>query len=289
MAEDPVAVGVDPQATLPRGTIDMHVHASPDVQPRLLDAREAAQAAERVGMAGIVLKDHHLPTTDRAYLLNQKFSKLRVYGTLALNRTVGGLNPEAVAAALGHGVRMLYFPTQHAGHWLRARGLSEAGLGALDPEGRLLPPVYEILDLLAGRPVVLNTGHLSPRESLALIREARARGIERILVGHASNPAIGYTVEEQREAVRMGALIEHAYVSAAPHSSFPAPLSAMLGQVRELGASACVLSSDLGQVGNPSPVEGLAHFAQAAREARFSESEVETMLVHNPAWLLADG
>src|SRR5258708_9204475 len=78
------------------GGIDIHVHSDPDVFNRSLDDFEVARIAARKGMRGIVLKNHVATTADRAALISRAVPGLEIWGGIALNRAVGGVNPAAV-------------------------------------------------------------------------------------------------------------------------------------------------------------------------------------------------
>ncbi len=54
-----------------QGIIDDHAHSDPDNQPRRLDGLELAKEAKAEGMRGAVLKNHQMPTTQLAYMVNQ--------------------------------------------------------------------------------------------------------------------------------------------------------------------------------------------------------------------------
>jgi hypothetical protein len=64
-----------------KGAIDVHLHAGPSVFPRLMDAVEAAEAARAAGMRGIVIKHHHTPTVDRAYLVHRAVPEVEAAST----------------------------------------------------------------------------------------------------------------------------------------------------------------------------------------------------------------
>jgi len=94
-----------------RGGIDLHVHAAPDAHDRKTDCLELVQKARECGMAGVLIKDHVTLTSDRAYILNKIHPDFKVYGSLVLNYTVGGLNPTAVEGAVQLGCRVVFMPT----------------------------------------------------------------------------------------------------------------------------------------------------------------------------------
>ena len=56
--------------------------------------------------------------------------------------------------------------------------------------------------------------------------------------------------------------------------------------IRKVGPEFCILSSDLGQQGNPLPPDGFGAFLVALRGKGFSVQEVERMAKQNPARLL---
>ena len=102
------------------GAYDLHVHTSPSVFPRMEDGFELVQEADAAGMAGVMLKSHYEPTALRAELINRHSGcKAQVYGGLALNWPVGGLNIYAVENALRAGARIIWMPTRDAQNSLR--------------------------------------------------------------------------------------------------------------------------------------------------------------------------
>lgn len=86
-----------------KGVIDMHVHSNPDLRLRAYDDFELMEAGIRVGARAIVIKTHQGTTMDRAYLCNRHnrivhgdTNDFTMYGSITLNRVLGGINPKAV-------------------------------------------------------------------------------------------------------------------------------------------------------------------------------------------------
>jgi len=79
-----------------KGAIDLHVHTVPDSGPRSVDALELARIAKRYGMRALLFKNHHTQTASLAYLVSQAVPGIEAYGGIALNNTVGGINPNSV-------------------------------------------------------------------------------------------------------------------------------------------------------------------------------------------------
>ena len=103
------------------------------------------------------------------------------------------------------------------------------------------------------------------------------------------------TVAQQREAASMGAFIEHAYQNTLQGSGAaiesmrkwrPTTPKEFADAIRAVGAARCVLSSDLGQIGNPPHVEGLRAFVAALREQGISNDDLGLMTRTNPATVL---
>lgn len=288
----------DIAADVLRGAIDIHVHAGPDIYERKLDCIELVNQAIAKGMAGVLIKDHNTTTGDRAYILNRLFPECNVYGAMACNPPVGGISPAAVETAIGLGCCMIFMPTyssrNHITKWgphpalAYAPSSPQAGLSVINETGKLSRETSEVLRLIAEKDVILGTGHLSVEETMILLRSAREANVKRMLVTHASLKLIGMSTGRQMEAVRLGAFIEHSFVAASTFlsESERTPLDEMAYQIREVGHENCVMSTDLGQQKNPSPVTGLETFIKEMLVLGFKEAEVSKMVQENPKALL---
>jgi hypothetical protein len=276
--------------------LDLHVHSWPCLFPRLQDDLDLAASYQAARFAGFALKSHHESTASRAYLLGQLFPELTVVGGITLNRPVGGLNPSAVAACLATGGRIVWMPTidaqahreaagsqdPHAGH---LEAPSQPGLSILDPDGRLLASVLEILDLIREADAVLATGHLSAGEVAALVPAAREWGVERVIVTHPLFRPPGLGLDALAELVQSGVYAEFTYTTSSPMWNH-ATLAETRLAIGRLGAERCILTSDAGQRHNPAGPEGLRVFAQSLYELGLTEAELDLMLRRNPRQLL---
>src|SRR4249920_3041950 len=100
---------------LVRGAYDLHVHVAPDVMRRRVTDVQLARRCWDAGLAGFVLKSHYVPTAERAAVVNEALGgEVQVLGGLALNASVGGMNPLAVEIAAREGARILWMPTVDA-------------------------------------------------------------------------------------------------------------------------------------------------------------------------------
>src|SRR5208282_5540904 len=89
-----------------QGAIDMHAHTAPALFRRPIDDLELAKIAREYGMHGFVLKDHDSMTCGRAYYVKKNVLGIDPIGAVVLNRSVGGINPYVVQAAVHYGARV---------------------------------------------------------------------------------------------------------------------------------------------------------------------------------------
>src|SRR5207245_3196167 len=97
-----------------KGVIDIHAQSDPDDRPRSIDSIDLAKLAREHGMRGLVLKNHYEPTESIAYLVRKVVPGIELFGGIALNGTVGGINPAAVermTRVKGGWGRVVWMPT----------------------------------------------------------------------------------------------------------------------------------------------------------------------------------
>jgi Family of unknown function (DUF6282) len=260
------------------GLVDFHVHAGPDVRPRLLTWLRLAQDARAAGLAGLVAKSHHVVTADVAALVQEAVPGLGVWGGVTLNRPVGGINPEAAAAALAMGGRVVWLPTHDA-----VSGPAGAPLPVLTDRGVLRDEVVEVIDLVIGRRAVLCTGHLGQREVLAVAEYACRRG-GKVVVTHPEHRVNHIEVAAQKELTASGAVFERLV----PRAHTVTDLAGIAARIREVGCESSVLGSDLGQPDQPHPLDGLAGLVNGLGAHGFSRAEIRHMARELPLALLGE-
>lgn len=271
------------------GSIDLHMHVGPDLphEPRLqrrVDALEAATLARSAGQRAIVFKSHQYLTAPLATIVSKVVPDITLLGAIALNETVGGLNPRAVALAGELGNRIVWFPTIDSANHKRILKSPEPGITLLQ-DGMLKPPVLEILDLIKKHNMVLATGHIAAAEAIPLVEEARRRGISRIIATHPYSLYSGFTHEEAVRLADLGALIEFTLTSYMPPYATETP-SNMIEQIKAIGPERSITTTDFGQMANPPPSEGMRLFIATLLARGFSEDDVELMAQTNPARLV---
>src|SRR5512139_3523546 len=219
-----------------KGAVDVHIHAGPSLMARQVDAWESAQQAIEAELAAIVIKDHHLPSVGAATTVQDHLGgvkKLKVFGSIALNSPVGGLNPKAVEVAIGFGAKVVWLTTvscknhldKHSGHGFKFPPLKkpltvrEEPLRYFDAQGNLIPEAVRVLEVMTEHPdVVLATGHGNRDEIGAIIRKAVSLGLKRILVDHPYY-MIEASLEDMKAWQSLGAYIEFTAVTSVPESN----------------------------------------------------------------------
>jgi hypothetical protein len=273
-----------PVEALLHGAADLHIHTAPDIFDRNVTATTAAEAARDAGMAAIVVKSHSTDTAARAAEAAER-TGFRVFGGVALNHSVGGLNPHAVRESVRRGGRVVWMPTLGAQHFMDNAhhaemlrpGIPDApGLTVLDGTG-LRPEAVEIIDVAAEHDLVLCSGHLSPAETVVFLTEAHRRGVRRLVVTHPHAPFVGMDGTDMGGLARLGAYME---------------LTPMLSAheraeiIREVGVEHCFVSTDGGTVLRPPPVTGLRDYLAELRGEGFTDAELHHLAVAVPSHLL---
>lgn len=278
------------EARLLAGAIDIHVHSNPDNRPRSLDALDAARQAKAHGMRAIVLKNHDDPTAGLASIVQSAVPGIDVFGGIALNRSVGGINPAAVehmvSLAGGRG-RLVWMPTFDSENGVRRAGENRPFV-PVARGGELLPEVRDVIALIAKHDLVLATGHSSPAEALLLLREGRRAGVKHMVVTHAMFTPVFMTVPQMKEAASLGAFLEFAGGSPGGNGG-QERMRSFADAIHAIGVESCILSADLGQAGNPLPADGFGALLMALRRLGFSAQELDRMAKQNPASLLGLG
>jgi hypothetical protein len=266
------------------GAIDIHVHSDPDSVARSIDAIDLARLAKQRGMRALVLKNHYESTAALAYIVRKEVPGIEIFGGIDLNRSVGGINPAAIERMVlmkGGWGRVVWMPTFDAENQVRYSKENRPFV-AVAKDGRLLLEVQQVIALAAKHHLTLETGHSSAEEGLMLVREARRQGVQHIVVTHAMKAPIHMTVPQMRDAAGQGAYIEMDYgglLGRTPELRIDDYIKA----IHEVGARSCILSSDLGQPGNPLHPDGLAAFYEALRKGGISQADIDLMSKTNPA------
>lgn len=271
-----------------KGALEMHVHTSPDVTPRRCSDIELAKRLYAAGFGGALIKCHYAETASRAALLNEQFPTMKFLGGVVLNNSLGGLNPEAVAACGKMGGKIAWFPTMDSYSYqeYQKKSKPETDLNGriyvLGDDGKLKPEGLAVIEMAKKYSMMVGTGHISAKEGLEVVKACAKLGVQAV-VTHADNPADIYTVQQQVEAVSLGAMIEHCYFTVYYNRT---PIESITEQIHAVGVENVILSTDFGQVKSPYSNEGLKEFAQRLSAQGFSDEELYSMFNATPKRLL---
>ncbi len=287
---------------------DLHVHVAPDVMRRSVTDSQLAERYGDVGLSGFVLKSHYMPTAERAAVVRQATPGIDVIGAITLNASVGGINPVAVEMAARSGARVVWMPTVDAENqrntlaadppgakppmWaqvqqdLADQGIAASAVRVVGQDGEVLPEVHDVLRTIARHDMVLATGHLSRDEIVKVVDAAAHHGVERIVVTHPEFTSQRLSAEDQALLADRGAKLERCFTT--PYTG-KVEWAEMIANIRRAGSENSFLSSDLGQPFNPPVEDGLALMADHLLAAGFTDDEVHTMAVWNPALLIGEG
>lgn len=289
--------------SLLQGAVDLHVHPGPSPFPRRIGIAEAAAQAHQAGFRAMVVKSHHHSmVTDILALQGTPSGQLPipVFGGVALNNQVGGINPYAVELALRQGGRIVWFPTIASARHIEehherpnmkfptsaVRLRPDRPISVLNESGALAPEVHEVFDLIKQEDAILAGGHLAVPELDALVRGAHETGVGRILINHP-NFITGATPDLCREWAALGAYVEHSLCMYDDRSTFYHwPVTVLLEYIRAVGPERTVLSSDLGQTNNPLPVESYQRVVGMLLQEGVGPEDIRRMVGTNAAGLL---
>jgi hypothetical protein len=243
------------------------------------------------------LKPMEFTSMDKVYAAEKFVPEIRVFGGIILDNPVGGLNPEAVEKAIKLNAKFIWMPVFDAHNTRKRTELvpsyktmidqSKPSLSLVDSEGKVKPEVKKIVEIIAkAKGVVLATGHISPEESIALIDEAKSKGIEHVVVTHVSSTIIGATIEQQKIMAKKGAILEHVWTICLPRPDRQAQHPSEISDaIKAVGAKHCVMATDLGNYYHH-PVDGFRSYVLHMRALGISDDEIDIMTKGNPARIL---
>lgn len=286
--------------TIIKNSIDLHVHIGPEIIPRKYTI-QSLDIEEGGKLYGAVLKNHFYPTSPLIKSANVK--NIKMFGSVVLNNSVGGLNKEAVysASLFLKTPLIVWFPTINAKQFLKhseyeippewvgsslnkfRKANSVKSLTVLDKNNKINLETLEVLKMIKGTNSILATGHISWEESVVLVEKAQQLGIKKIIVTHPIYQRIDMPVEIQKQLAALGAKIELCY---SMYSIDKISMGKIAGQIKKIGPENCILSSDMGQKFSLSPSDALYKFSVYLNNLGVSLRDLKKMLVDNPMILL---
>ena len=268
-----------------KNIIDMHVHTNPDLRQRRYDDFELMEAGIRVGARAIVIKTHQGSTVDRAFLCNrhneivhQGDNHFTMYGSITLNRQIGGITPFAVESGLKLGGKVVWLPTQWARNHRRQMNQSTDQCIDIIRDGKPVSELKDVFQLVKDFDVVLGTGHLSPEECFRVIEAARNAGVKKIVVTHPEWWLVGMSLEDQIRLVKdYGVILEHCFAQPLGQGKYKSNLPMNLEAIKACGYKNVMISTDGGQVENPAWEDALYQYLQYLADHQIPEEQIYYM------------
>ena len=286
-----MAIANDRIDALMKGAVDLHVHSGPSLHPRKLDHFAALRAADAAGMRAVLLKDHYYPTMPIARLINENLGlSAQAIGSIVLNNPLGGFNPSAVDYALKQGARVVWMATAHARNHMEheaskpgfkfpqntKKTVAPIPLTLTDDTGVVRDEVKHILDLIAEADAVVSAGHHHVSECFPFYEEARARGVKRLFLNHPTY-VNDCSMQDIAALVGMGVKMEHSVCMFIESTFKLFDADHLKAVVEAAGVDNSFFGTDLGQMNNPDPVDGMRQIIAMLLEQGYSDADVRKM------------
>ncbi len=290
----------DEVSALLAGAVDLHCHSGPAAMPRVLDHYDAMMDCAAAGFRALLYKDHFYLGVPHAVLLERLFpdTGVRLFSGLVLNNANGGFNPHAVDHAASIGAKIIWMPTlSAANHIVQLSGqgktfpktsrkmLDPIPLSALDANGAVHDGAKACLDIIAQADIILAGGHLPARELHLLFDEAKRRGVKKMLVNHPTY-IVGCTDADIRQLVAAGAYMEHSICMFANGKAKKFSAEDLAHLIEVAGVDRTILSSDLGLLDNPRPVDGFRQIVRMLLDLQVQAADIRRLVGTNAAGLL---
>jgi hypothetical protein len=274
---------------------DIHVHAAPDVGLRLINELSFATDAKKAGYRAVMFKSNEWSCHDRAFLVREALSDFECFGSLCMNLAHGEkVNVHAAEKAVvttGKLCRCIWMPTQAAEYQVRLEKKPWKSIPVLSATGNVLPEVVRVMEICAEADIIFATGHSSPEENIIMAKRAREVGVKKFVATHANSRIWRMTKEQIMTVADLGGYIEYSYISCLwgpgtglPH--FERRSNEDFIAYAQIVPEQSFISTDMGQVGLPHPVEAMRICIRAMREGGVPQKDIDMMVRANPAKLV---
>ncbi|MBQ6666245.1 MAG: hypothetical protein IJM68_11735, partial [Synergistaceae bacterium] len=253
-----------------------------------------ADAAIRVGARAIVIKSHQGFTANRAYLTNEYVRRFHgentgftMYGSITMNRVIGGINPSAVETALKLGAKVVWLPTQSAKNHIRKMGKDPASGVDIVSGWKVVPMLLEVFRMVKDYDAVLGTAHVSPEEAFVVIEAARNAGVKKIVLTHPEWWIVGMSHDDQVKIVKdYDVILERCYAQNMGGGKYKSNLPDNLEIIKKVGYKNVMVDTDGGQTENPHWEIALKEYMQYLADNGIPEEHIYHMTRTIPYELL---
>ena len=283
-----------------KGSVDNHIHCCPHINKRSTNIFEVIKKAEQLKMHAVGLMDNFSNTSGYASLVKKYLPKLKlkVFGGLIMEPPSGGVSYENAKISLNYsyfqndGAKFISFPTHHTRHIakLEKRKKNYIKNCFYIPDTGPTQETMKILELIAQKNIVMNTGHLSAKETINLVKYAKKIGVKKILI-----PSNTFNLTTITKLKKFRPKFEFSYFFISKATDIP--LTHVDGEkhkiqgtneklikilIKTAGPKNVILSSDCGVSILPKPHIGFSKFINHIQKLGFSKKEIEYMIKINP-------
>ena len=210
-----------------------------------------------------------------------------MFGSVTMNRQMGGINPWAVESGLKLGAKVIWLPTQSARNNMLKQNQDPSDCVEVVQGGKVVPELLTIFRLVKDYDVVLGTGHVSPEECFRVVEAARDAGVKKLVVTHPEWWMVGMSLEDQVRIVKdYDVILEHCFAQPMGGGKYKSNLPMNLEAVKACGYKNVMVSTDGGQVENPNWEIALEQYMQYLSDHGVGEDELQYMTHDIQAGLL---
>ena len=283
-----------------KGSVDNHIHCCPHINKRSTNIFEVIKKAEQLEMHAVGLMDNFSNTSGYASLVKKYLPKLKlkVFGGLIMEPPSGGVSYENAKISLNYsyfqndGAKFISFPTHHTRHIAKLEKRKKNYIKNCFhvPDTGPTQETMKILELIAQKNIVMNTGHLSAKETINLVKYAKKIGVKKILI-----PSNTFNLTTITKLKKFRPKFEFSYFFISKATDIP--LTHVDGEkhkiqgtnekllkilIKTAGPKNVILSSDCGVSILPKPHIGFSNFINHIQKLGFSKKEIEYMIKINP-------
>ena len=283
-----------------KGSVDNHIHCCPHINKRSTNIFEVIKKAEQLEMHAVGLMDNFSNTSGYASLVKKYLPKLKlkVFGGLIMEPPSGGVSYENAKISLNYsyfqndGAKFISFPTHHTRHIAKLEKREKNYITKCFhvPDTGPTQETMKILELIAQKDIVMNTGHLSAKETINLVKYAKKIGVKKILI-----PSNTFNLTTITKLKKFRPKFEFSYFFISKATDIP--LTHVDGEkhkiqgtnekllkilIKTAGPKNVILSSDCGVSILPKPHIGFSNFINHIQKLGFSKKEIEYMIKINP-------
>ena len=210
-----------------------------------------------------------------------------MFGSITMNKVIGGINPVAVETALKLGAKVVWLPTASARNHIEKLNLDMKKCVEVVRDGKVVPEMNDVFQLVKDYDAVLGTAHVSPEECFVVVEAARKAGVKKIVVTHPEWWLVNMSVEDQVRMVKdYDVILERCYAQNMGGGKYKSNLPSNLEIIQTVGYEHVMVDTDGGQVENPHWELALQEYMQYLVDHGIPEEQVYHMTHTIPAGLL---